>query len=157
MKHFLSFLLIQLIIASLNSSCTSTTKFHIEANKILADTSKWTIIKYNKQPFLPIDTTSSNTTLSNSEILESLNFLIEAVEKSKIPRIHNLSEYKIQLMPVINPKGEKEVIANCFCTDNFPYWRKNAVFVYDGGSCFFKVSINLTNKTTSKVWPNGVA
>jgi uncharacterized protein YnzC (UPF0291/DUF896 family) len=52
--------------------------------------------------------------------------------------------YKVQLVPVINEKGEKEVWINCFCETDFD-WRKRIVGIRDGGSCFFRLKINLSN------------
>jgi hypothetical protein len=51
--------------------------------------------------------------------------------------------YKIQLVPVINSKGEKEVWVNCLCEPDDD-WRKKITHVFDGGTCFFSLKINLT-------------
>ena len=55
-------------------------------------------------------------------------------------------DYKVQLVPVINEKGEKEVWINCFCSDFGHDWRKDIMYVDDGGSCFFNLKINLSTK-----------
>ena len=61
----------------------------------------------------------------------------------------SLNGYKIQLVPFMNPKGEKEVWLNAFCK---PVWQwKTVLFdpdiVADGGSHYFHVKINLKKKS----------
>jgi hypothetical protein len=48
----------------------------------------------------------------------------------------------------LNSKGEKEVWINCFCRDGERDWRKNLVFVKDGGNCYFNLKVNLSRGTT---------
>ena len=67
-------------------------------------------------------------------------------------------EYRVQLIAVLNEKGEKEVWVNCFCPGSiFKGWRKAIVEVDDGGSCFFNLKINLTTKEYYDLAVNGMA
>jgi hypothetical protein len=70
--------------------------------------------------------------------------------------IRPLANYKMQFVPAINIKGEKEVWVNCFCEAD-QNWRNEIVIVEDGGNCFFNLKINLTNKTYSRISVNGYA
>ncbi|OON70121.1 hypothetical protein B0919_05110 [Hymenobacter sp. CRA2] len=67
-----------------------------------------------------------------------------------------LPNYRRQLVPYLNAKGEKEVWVNCFC-DKTPYWRKDIVDVDDGGNCFFNLKINLRRRSWFDLMVNGVA
>jgi hypothetical protein len=72
--------------------------------------------------------------------------------------IINLKMYYRQYIVVKNLKGEKEVWVNCFCTvQNMDYWKKQVVFVDDGGNCFFNVRINLSKRTFTDFIVNGEA
>ena len=57
----------------------------------------------------------------------------------------NLANYKRQYIPVLNTKGEKEVLVNCLCIDNNNEynWRQDIVRPFDGGICYFHFKINL--------------
>jgi hypothetical protein len=63
-------------------------------------------------------------------------------------------KYKMQLVCVMNPDGEREVWVNCFCTD-LPYWREQLVEVNDGWTCFFNLRVNLTTNMYSHFEVNG--
>ena len=66
--------------------------------------------------------------------------------------------YKVQLIPVTNNKGEKEVWINCFCESVFSdFWRKGIIRVCDGGSCYFNLKINLTTQKFYNLMINGEA
>ncbi|MGY3087089.1 hypothetical protein ACVWYF_000115 [Hymenobacter sp. UYAg731] len=68
----------------------------------------------------------------------------------------NLSRYRRQFIAVINPKGEKKVWVNCFCSSE-PNWRKKELVVDDGGNCYFNVKINLTKAIWYEMMVNGEA
>lgn len=55
----------------------------------------------------------------------------------------DLAEYKRQYIAVTNDKGEKEVWINCFCDTWGKNWRKELIFVKDGGNYYF--NLKLTN------------
>lgn len=69
----------------------------------------------------------------------------------------NLSSYKRQYFPVINPTGQKEVWVNCFCKHFDKDWRKDMLEVRDGGNCYFSLKINLVTKQISQFIVNGDA
>ena len=69
----------------------------------------------------------------------------------------NIENYKRQYVPVINKKGEKEVWINCFCDSWDIDWKKDVLFVFDGGNCYFNLKINLTNKIYYDLSINGEA
>jgi hypothetical protein len=63
----------------------------------------------------------------------------------------DMKNYKKQYIAVTNAKGEKEVWVNCFCksiekTIEFKDWKDYVIRVYDGGSCFFNLKLNLDHK-----------
>ena len=67
-----------------------------------------------------------------------------------------LNEMKRQYVPIINPKGEKEIWINLFCDDfGNDTWKYTLMEVSDGGNCFFNVKVNLENKTYSRLIVNG--
>ena len=52
----------------------------------------------------------------------------------------------LQIVPVTNKKGERMVWVNCLCgldPEDDKIWRKRVIVVNDGGTCFFRFSINL--------------
>jgi len=72
--------------------------------------------------------------------------------------IDDLENYKRQYVPFINAKGEKEVFINCFCLmPKDDRWKSDIIIFHDGGSCFFKVSINLNKNECYKIAVNGEA
>jgi hypothetical protein len=72
--------------------------------------------------------------------------------------IKGFQYYKRQYVPYINPNGEKAVWINCFCSshDNSD-WRKELVFVLDGGNCYFNLKINLKTRKYYDLMVNGDA
>lgn len=71
--------------------------------------------------------------------------------------IIDLKKYKRQYYAVTNSKGEKEVWVNCFCDTWKKNWRKELIFVLDGGNCFFNLKINLTKGEYYDLMVNGDA
>ena len=49
-------------------------------------------------------------------------------------------------MPYVNEKGEKEIWINGFCDNKGTDWKKEIIFVFDGGNCFFEIRLNLTTE-----------
>lgn len=76
--------------------------------------------------------------------------------KESIGYLNSLLKYNRQYLPYYE-NGEKKVVVNCFCDDvkRFPKWKKEMVTVFDGGSCYFMVAINLTKKEYSDLHING--
>jgi hypothetical protein len=103
------------------------------------------------------------SSLSASEI-KVIDMLIKNARKEynqKIPgeriQIRALSEYKIQLIPVINQNGQKEVYVNGLCETYRENWRNHLIEVKDGGNCFFSMKINLAKGNYFEVGINGDA
>jgi hypothetical protein len=69
----------------------------------------------------------------------------------------NLMRYKRQFVAILNSKGEKVVWVNCFCWAGSQDWKKNLIFVRDGGNCFFNLKINLTTGQYFELMVNGDA
>ena len=58
--------------------------------------------------------------------------------------------YKRQYICYFNEAGEKEVFINCFHKSfirNNDIWESELIRVFDGGNYFFKITINITNRT----------
>jgi hypothetical protein len=90
--------------------------------------------------------------LTKAEIEKIDEFVTAAVSKWNSERTPespyrnqiDLLKYGRQYVPYINSKGQKEVWVNCFC-DHWQHdeaWKKNIVWVMDGGSCYFSLKIN---------------
>ena len=72
----------------------------------------------------------------------------------------DLKKYKLQYIPFIDRKGDRKVYINSFCVsdwDDFNYWKQTLVFVEDGGSCFFHLTVNLTRNKYEEFQTNGYA
>lgn len=71
----------------------------------------------------------------------------------------DLRKYKIQYVPFISSKGEKKVYVNAFCNHYWNFdstgWKKYLISVNDGGSCFFHLTINLTENKYENFYTNG--
>jgi len=72
-------------------------------------------------------------------------------------RIPPNNSYNIQLVPVLNSIGQKEVWVNCLCSGTDDNWKKGITVVDDGGNCFFNLKINLTLKISYDFFVNGYA
>ena len=121
--------------------------------------------------YLPIKTHSwvfkegKAVSLDNTEISDSLEIIKKAIEENnstapKGRQVGDISGYKLQFLPIENAKGEKEVWINAMCRDvgkESESWKKDLIIVSDGGSCFFNIYVNLTNKTHQKLMVNGEA
>lgn len=94
----------------------------------------------------------------NSQILESSKKLRERKKYVKMYQIMKLDNYKIQYVPYLNEKGEKEIWINGFCNGfDVDYWRNNIVYVFDGGNCFFTLRLNISTGECLKIGINGYA
>lgn len=77
--------------------------------------------------------------------------------------IEGFDEYYCQYIPYINERGEKIVEVNCLCNvkywngeESVNNWRRDVIYVNDGGNCFFNLDVNLTLKTFAHLIVNGV-
>ncbi|MBC7875170.1 MAG: hypothetical protein H7Y01_14295, partial [Ferruginibacter sp.] len=123
------------------------------------DTAVYAIITFDeKQTYLFRNARAGNLSAGEIEIIEVL--LGEVVTQynkevqGKSGQIKPLEKYKRQFVPVMNQRGEKEVWVNCFC-GSWDNWQQELVMVDGGGSCFFNVKINLSEKKTYDLIVNG--
>ena len=115
------------------------------------------MLPYSKSEFAPFKN-AKESTLSADEIKQIQSLTNKAIsEYNKQTKWGKIDKnYKVQLVAIINEKGEKEVWINCFC-GSMVDWRKDIVYVDDGGSCFFNLKINLSTGRAYDLAVNGVA
>jgi hypothetical protein len=99
----------------------------------------------------------SNYNPEQEKRIEEINKEHPEYKLNKNAFIIDLSKYKRQYVPVLNAKGEKEVWINCFCNTWNSDWKKNLIFVHDGGNCYFNVKVNLTTGKYYELIVNGEA
>ena len=121
--------------------------------------SNYAIIPYTKSESY-LFKNAKVTSLSKEEIQEIETLLNKCIDEynkqTKGQKING--EYKVQLVPVTNKKGEKEVFINCFCESVFSdYWHEGIIRVCDGGSCYFNLKVNLSAKKSYNLMINGEA
>lgn len=143
------------------------------------DTNTYTILSFKefKTRLKAFDSSSLDTDLSTVEIaiVENLFFKgideynnrvkkqVESTYKTEKEKKEALDDFLIpilkgfyikQLIPIINPKGQKLVYINCFGGDpsNKEYfWKNELIQVMDGGNGFFQLIINISTKTIISV------
>ncbi|MBA9079913.1 hypothetical protein [Rufibacter quisquiliarum] len=93
----------------------------------------------------------------NTAISEEFRKRGERKKYAKMYQIENLSNYKIQYVPYLNGKGEKEIWINGFCNDFDKDWRRELIHVFDGGNCYFTIRLNLTTGERLGIGTNGYA
>jgi hypothetical protein len=93
----------------------------------------------------------------NNQISESFKKRGEQSKYARMYQIMRLGKYKIQVVPYINEKGEKEVWINGFCNHFNTDWKTEIVQVFDGGNCYFTVRLNVSNNKCVAVGTNGYA
>jgi len=129
------------------------------------DTSNTAFIAFDEASSYLFDKNCKATVLTNNDLIIIDNLLIQCVNdynKNLSPKFKNLSidlagnSYKRQIISVINNNGDKEVWLNCFCSMYDKRWKTDVLTVEDGGSCFFNLKLNLTNKTFYHLLVNGV-
>lgn len=147
MKRFLSF---SIFLICAIFSCGARGAIH------LTD-SNYVVIPYIKSEFAPFKNVTE-ATLHTGEIKQIESLTNKAIrEYNKQTKWGKIDKnYKVQLVPVINEKGEKEVWINCFCSSHGD-WRKGIIMVDDGGSCFFNLKINLSKSIAYELTVNGYA
>jgi hypothetical protein len=142
-------------------------------------------INYSNIAILPFDSSQNwvfnnvqNIELSDTDIENIERLIIEFIDEYNLEQekyynefkkdnteleikknsfIIELKRYKRQYVAVINENNEKEVWVNCFCDNLGINWKKNLVFVLDGGNCFFNLKINLTKEKCYALMVNGEA
>ena len=68
-----------------------------------------------------------------------------------------VDRYRRQYIPFIKD-GQKYVWANFFCAsiEDHKNWKKKPVLVFDGGACYFRITINLSKSRFFNFYVNGL-
>ncbi len=116
------------------------------------------------------DAELTNTELNNADLQlidkllnEAVNGFNERQEKRRkngetSGSFIDLKNYKRQYIAHKNKGGTREVWVNCFCrSHDDERWKNEIILVDDGGSCFFNLKIDLTNKLYFEFSVNGLA
>lgn len=115
----------------------------------------------NRNWQVPFDNGYESHDLSKSEISRCEEFIKEAIRgynNDPVLGTVELEKYGRQYVAAKSPLGQVIVYINCFCNpDKFPDRDKYEVRVLDGGSCYFQVTINLTEEEILSFEMNGVA
>jgi len=123
-------------------------------------------------------TTNKISTLSQQELKIVNKNLIKAVDeynallKAKLEKSNkkdpssvlnyeeeklNLRNYYRQYFVSTDKSGDKTVFVFCFCYYTGDVWRTERMHVFDGGSCYFTIEINITKSSYSKLQTHGLA
>jgi hypothetical protein len=128
----------------------------------------------NKIAVLPIDT-SDHYLFTDANKMQLTNQDLKTIDKllNECIQTHNfkqdttkeftefidLKKYKIQYIPFMSSNGQRKVYVNAFCNYYWNFdstgWKKYIVQVDDGGSCFFHLTINLTENKYEEFYTNG--
>lgn len=102
-------------------------------------------------------TPSENNVLTiENEMVSFFQGNSDAFRLQESPVWERLDEYNRQYLGII--LGEKKIIyANFFCSEFDFDWRKEFVFVMDGGSCFFQFKYDLNTSEFFDLQVNGEA
>lgn len=166
---FFGFFLLIILCTSCSQSGSSRHPDPPAASQVVEDTTDFAVIAFNPNHPWPFKHTYKPAALSKSEI-QLLNCIVkdcimnynrELAPNLKpsygIDMIKYKYKYKRQYMAVVNKIGQKVVWVNGFCNTWNKQWKKEIVFVQDGGNCYFNIKINLTTKECFGVSVNGYA
>jgi hypothetical protein len=140
----------------------------------ILDTSKFAILSFETSGKLGFDSTYSSTTLNDSDLLKLEVLIYQSIQQynSRLGKEEfeyygvdtGQSHYRMQIIPALNHKGQKEIWINGFCShwneSLEPFrqdWKKQLVSVKDGGNCYFNFKINLATKKYYAFSVNGYA
>jgi hypothetical protein len=109
-------------------------------------------------------------TPSRNEVDQAEKALIENLEELNNPLINqggkynpiihkNLKKYNRQYFGYIDKNGDKILLINCFWRqkNRFDNWTKERVMVFDGGSHYWSIKLNLTTGKLFDLSVNGIA
>lgn len=108
----------------------------------------------------------SNNKITNTEILNCeeqiiVNELINKAlkENISISNNRNANQYLKQCVVSYNEKGEKIIWVNCLKKKigHENNWKNGILQILDGGDNYFNLKINMSTKTYSEMYVNGVA
>lgn len=159
-------LLFLIIISSFfYAACTGSSKQsrrNYEALFIDTDTTRHAVLNYDSSDHWSLRKGLKPASLDEDEVNMVRALLVKAMTEHNQKNNDNtyfqldpLEKYRMQLVPYINEKGEKEVWVNCFCSNEGSRWRKWVISWEDGGKCFFNLTIYLSLKTSSLIAVNG--
>lgn len=111
---------------------------HIVGNRAIASSAFTQTELYSVDSLIKVYMANYNASLTGDRYLYQLK--------------HN---YKMQIVVYVNPEREKEVWVNAFCDARADYWESYPVVVFDGGACYFNLTINLTKKSIVDSFVNG--
>ena len=110
-----------------------------------------------------LESTSTLSKMSSSDYAIVDKVLKMAIDNNefyflKDKKLCTLKKYYRQYLVYINENEEKIVYINAMCKiPDFFNWKKDFLRTSDGGDCYWKIEINLTNKTYREVMVNGYA
>jgi hypothetical protein len=102
----------------------------------------------------------------NAEDVETAELLLKECFNKESSGTHNpffdrdLNDYNRQFIGAELIGGDKVIMINCFCRDrekDLKNWRTDMVLVADGGSCFFRITVNIKRKSYYNLMINGHA
>jgi hypothetical protein len=158
MIKYLTVFFLSLFLISCKKEAIKNTELELPPREISIDTTDGE--KYIA--ILQLDKSKNTVNLSDNEIKIIENLLRKQVEnyngKFDKKRI-DLKYYKRQYFPQVDENGDKLVGIFCFCSveDNDKWKTQAIVNPYDGGKCYFHVTINVTKKTVIHFQTNGEA
>jgi len=127
------------------------------------DTSKYAFLQFVKErDHYHFDNDVKAATLTAGEIkkvTELFKLIVSKHAKQSKFNPQSIAGYHMQVIAVINVRGEKVVWINCFCgkISEYPRWKTDPVLVLDGGQCYFNLNINLDTGKDDNFMVNGVA
>ncbi len=133
---------------------------HKSAFKVVSQNSA--VIKYDSKLHAFIFPKAVAAEIDETETAQIDSLICKAVaqhdaKQNENSKIGDLSEYKFQLISVLDEKSEKKVFVNAFCSPVDNKWKTELFIVTDGGKCFFNLGLNLTNNTFNNFSVNGDA
>jgi len=93
----------------------------------------------------------------NKNVMNGFKKRGEKRKYAKMYQIKDLKNYKIQYVPYLNEKGEKEIWINGFCDDFDSDWKRDIIYVFDGGNCYFSIKLNVLTGECLAIGTNGYA
>jgi hypothetical protein len=154
-----------IILILISYQCNKTIRSNIIGASQIAtlDTAKYAIIPYASGTKW-IFSNAKAAKLIQSEI-EKLESIVQQAVTDHNQHVINkgleilpLEKYYRQYVATFNEKGEKVVWINFFCSIEYnDDWRKEIVYVDDGGNCYFSLRINLSTRKAYQIDVNGYA
>ena len=114
--------------------------------RVFPDSNQIAILPFTCLTTNLLDKVQSAASLSSSEIYEA------GIQLKKCAVANSLTvdekTCKIQLIPIINKNGEKEVFVKYLCkvNDGDKNWKNCDWIIFGGGSCYFSLWVNLKSK-----------